>query len=172
MNDLSKIIAAIPKRNNQAEVNKDLFWLLTQYKWSYDSIPPHATEAQISSIIKVPEHSLSLIREKNDRDLCLTSTTLNVKWRSDFAKRYDKKLVQIEAQFGKTELMFKDFCGFQIAYFERRLALGIEIVFYNPNEYFSHRRKAISGMSNFGIAKETLLAINFNCPIWLIGIDG
>jgi len=32
-------------------------------------------------------------------------------------------LVQIEAQFGTVESMFKDFCGFRIAYYERRLAL-------------------------------------------------
>ena len=37
-------------------------------------------------------------------------------------------LVQVEAQFGKVESMFKDFCGFMIARFERRIALEIEIV--------------------------------------------
>ena len=62
------------------------------------------------------------------RDQCLTSTTLNTKWHSDFARSFGSKLVQVEAQFGKVEAMFKDFCGFRIAYAERRLVLGIEIV--------------------------------------------
>ena len=47
----------------------------------------------------------------------------------------DNNLVQIEAQFGTVESMFKDFCGFRIAAFERRLSLGIEIILSNPNYY-------------------------------------
>ncbi len=73
-------------------------------------------------------------------------------------------------QFGKVESMFKDFCGFKIAAYERRLALGIEVVMSEPNKYFSHRKKAMSGMAYFDIAKRTLPAIGLDCPIWLIGI--
>ncbi len=65
--------------------------------------------------------------------------------------------------------MFK-VCGFRIAYSERRLALGIEIVLANPNLYFAHRRSAIGGMASFDIAKNTLNTIGLDCPIWLIGI--
>ena len=83
---------------------------------------------------------------------------------------FNKKLVQVEAQFGKVESMFKDFCGFSIAHYEKRLTLGIEIVFYEPNRYFYKRKKTISGMASYGIAKDTLTAINLNCPIWLIGL--
>ena len=80
-------------------------------------------------------------------------------------------MVQIEAQFGKVEAMFKDFCGFRIAYAEKRLALGIEIVIANPPSYFSHRKNTISGMASFNVAKSTLTTIGLNCPIWLIGIS-
>ena len=66
--------------------------------------------------------------------------------------------------------MFKDFCGFRIAYSERRLALGVEIVLSNPNAYFAHRKQAIGGMASFDIAKNTLTTIGLDCPIWLIGI--
>ena len=76
----------------------------------------------------------------------------------------------MEAQFGKVEAMFKDFCGFRIAYAERRLALGIEIVLCNPASYFAHRKNAIGGMASFDIAKNTLNTIGLDCPIWLIGI--
>ena len=79
-------------------------------------------------------------------------------------------MVQIEVQFGKVEAMFKDFCGFRIAYAERRLALGIEIVLISPSKYFAHRKNAISGMASFDIAKNTLNTIDLNCSIWLIGI--
>ena len=66
--------------------------------------------------------------------------------------------------------MFKDFCGFRIASFERRLSLGIEIVLSEPNIYFSHRKEAISGMAYFEESKSTLSAIGLECPIWLIGL--
>ena len=68
------------------------------------------------------------------------------------------------------EAMFKDFCGFRIAYSERRLALGIEVVLVDPNSYFAHRRKVISGMASCEMAKETLNGIGLDCPIWLVGI--
>ena len=169
--EISGLIKALPKRNTQADVNEDFFWLLTDMNWSYDSKPSQAKEEKDRSKLLLSNSSLLARTKRNNRDLCLTSTTLDVKWRCDFAKKYNNQLVQIEAQFGKTELMFKDFCGFRLGYFERRLALGIEIVFSEPQKYFAHRKKAISGMSNFRIAKETLLAINFDCPIWLIGLS-
>lgn len=67
--------------------------------------------------------------------------------------------------------MFKDFCGFRIAYYEKRLALGIEIVMSEPNKYFEHRKSAITGIAYFDIAAKTLPAIGLDCPIWLIGIE-
>jgi hypothetical protein len=95
---------------------------------------------------------------------------MEAKWHADFAKKYDGKLIQIEAQFGKVESMFKDFCGFKIGGFERRLALGVEIVLCEPNKYFSHRKKSISGMAYFDVAKQSLPAIGLDCPILLLGI--
>ena len=69
------------------------------------------------------------------------------------------------------DAMFKDFCGFRIAYAERRLDLGIAIVLSNPPDYFAHRKYENSGMASFDIAKNTLTTIGLDCPIWLIGID-
>jgi len=115
--------------------------------------------------------SIHEIKDQNFRDLCRTSTTIDARWHADFGKFFDGKLVQVEAQFGKVEAMFKDFCGFRMAYAERRLALGIEIVMTDPREYFAHRKKAVSGMAGFNIAKGTLNTIGLDCPIWLIGIS-
>jgi len=33
------VLAKLPKRSTQAEINKDLFWILTIHGWSYDSTP-------------------------------------------------------------------------------------------------------------------------------------
>jgi hypothetical protein len=105
------------------------------------------------------------MRKNNNRSLCVTSTTLDASWHSDFAKTYNSQLIQIEAQFGKVESMFKDFCGFRIARYEKRLALGIEIVLSEPSKYFSHRKNSIGGMAYFIIARNKAVSVpgrNFN----------
>ena len=160
-------VSALPKRSKQTGVNNDLFWLLTSKGWSYDTL---------SGVTDLPPEELGMcdsksnIQKANHRALCETTTTLNADWHTDFAKTFGDKLVHLESQFGKVEAMFKDFCGFRIARYEKRLALGIEIVICEPNKYFSHRIASVGGMAYFDIAKNTLPAIGLDCPIWLIGI--
>ena len=162
-------IERLPKRNTQSEINHDLFWLLTYSGWSYDSTPSGLLNSPISDLC-LNNIDKEIIKSRNNRNICITSTNLNANWHTDFAKAFDNKLVQIEAQFGKVESMFKDFCGFRISYYERRIVLGIEIVMYEPNKYFSHRKNSVTGMAYFDIAKQTLPIIGLECPIWLIGI--
>ena len=165
---ITSVINQLPKRQTQSEINSDLFWLLMSQGWNFDSIPAGGNE--------VPPTDLKVLidtvepRKINIRKLCRTSTTLQAKWHADFAKVFGLKLVQIEAQFGKVEAMFKDFCGFRIAYAERRLALGIEIVLSEPVKYFAHRKSSIGGMVSFDVARETLTSIGLECPIWLLGV--
>lgn len=158
------VITKLPKRQKQEEINNDLFWLLIGKGWSHDTL------ANISDLPPAQFWTKDLAKptvvKGNNRSICLTSTTLDASWHSDFAKLFVSGLVQVEAQFGKVESMFKDFCGFRIARHERRLALGIELVLSDPYHYFSHRRNAIGGMAYFKIAKETLPAIGIDCPIW------
>jgi hypothetical protein len=132
-------VSCLPKRSSQAEINQDIFWILTNKGWSYDSAPSGLTD-QAPDDLNLQSVSRKQASDRNNRNLCVTSTTLEARWHSDFAKSSDGKLVQIEVQFGKVESMFKDFCGFTIARFERRLSLGIEIILCEPNRYFSHRR--------------------------------
>jgi hypothetical protein len=165
---IEEVIEQLPKRQTQSEINSDLFWLLTNSSWNYDTSPTGVANG-CPKDFKLNK-TINEIRISNDRSHCLTSSTLNTKWHSDFAKTFGYRLVQVEAQFGKVEAMFKDFCGFRMAYAERRLALGIEIVLCDPNRYFAHRRKAIGGMASFGIARDTLTSIGLDCPIWLVGI--
>ena len=167
--EVEAIIRMLLKRDTQAEINADLFWLFSTKDWCYDTVPAK-TKPECPFEIDLME-SIEIIRDRNLRDLCLTSSTLDTRWHSDYAKRYGNNLVQVEAQFGKVEAMFKDFCGFRIAYAERRLALGIEIVLVDPTRYFAHRKNAIGGMASFDIAKNTLATIGLECPIWLVGIE-
>lgn len=167
--EIGSAIRELPTREAQSKINRDLFWILTSKNWAFDTTPPNVGETPPRDL-GLFSANINAIRNNNKRSLCLTSSTLEAKWHADFAKIFGGNLVQIEVQFGKVEAMFKDFCGFKIAHYERRLGLGIEIVMSGPMQVFSHRKVAISGMANFKIAKQTLPAINLGCPILLIGI--
>ena len=169
LTEVRSIIRMLPKRETQSQINEDLFWLFTHKEWCYDTVPA-GTAPECPFELDIME-SLEVIKDRNLRDFCLTSSTLDTRWHADFAKRYGTNLVQVEAQFGKVEAMFKDFCGFRIAYAERRLALGIEIVLVNPPGYFAHRKNAVSGMASFDVAKNTLATIGLDSPIWLVGVE-
>jgi len=167
--ELVEVISKLPKRSTQAEINKDLFWFLSDKGWSHHSTPPALPDSppQELGITGLTKEQIS---RSNDPSLSKTSTTIDARWRADFAKKFGGKLVQVEVQFGKVELMFKDFCGFRIAYHEKRLSLGIEMVLCEPYEYFAHRKGSVSGMAYFDIAKNTMPTIGLDCPIWLVGI--
>ena len=88
-NQIISIINQLPKRKTQSEINSDLFWLLTNQGWNYDTVPQGTgdippTELNVSV-------SLDEVRKGNDRRLCLTSTTLDTRWHSDFAKVFGVK---------------------------------------------------------------------------------
>jgi hypothetical protein len=167
--EILDVIEKLPKRLTQSEINQDLFWILTNGGWSYDTVPASIQKCATEDLT-IGKLTRSEIKQQNNRDLCRTTTTIEARWHADFAKLFQGKLVQIEAQFGKVESMFKDFCGFKIGRYERRLALGIEIVMCEPSKYFFHRRPSTSGMAYFDIAKKTLPAVGLDCPIWLVGI--
>jgi len=156
-------------RQTQAEINRDLWWLLTAKGWCYDAVPPHST-AQAPAELPIPGTRRDEVAQRNDRSLCNTTTTIAANWRADFARLTQGKLVQIEVQFGKVESMFKDFCGFAIAWHEKRLSLGVEVVMHEPARHFPTRKRTISGMAYFEVARKTLPAIGLTCPIWLVGI--
>jgi len=167
--EIATAIAGSLKRATQSQLNADLFWLLVSQGWSFDAKPAGTGDAPPQAL--GVSAALDEVRKGNVRDLCLTSTTLGARWHADFAKILPGGLAQVEVQFSKTEAMFKDFCGFEIAYSERRLALGIEIVMLEPGRYFEQRKAAISGMARYSIARDTLSAIGLTCPIWLIGMQ-
>ena len=79
-------------------------------------------------------------------------------------------MVQIETQFDDMEALAQDVCKFRIAFAEKRLALGIEIVLYNPKSYFENKKGDVSWIAHFDLAKNTLETLAIDCPIWLIGI--
>ena len=166
--EVSAIIRMLPRRDSPEQIKEDLFWLFTHKGWCYDTIPA-AANPECPFELDIME-SLEVVRDRNLRELCLTSSTLETRWHADFAKRYGRHLVQVETQFGQAEAMFKDFCGFRIAHAEGRLALGIEIVLIDPSHHLTQRQEPIENLASFDIAKKTLTSIGLDSPIWLLGI--
>lgn len=166
--EINSILENINVKETQSEINKKLFWLFIDNNWSFDSL--------ISGLDNNPSFDMETKLDKyeakqiNQRHLCLTSEKTNIDWYCDFAKKFSGKLVHLEVQFGKVEAMFKDFCGFDIAHSENRIDLGIEIVINNPKNFFNHRKKSVSGMAYFDVAKNTLPVMGIKSPIWLIGL--
>jgi hypothetical protein len=72
----------LQKRSTQAQINKELFWLLTSEGWAYDTLPT------VIDDLPPPELAIELITRKdikatNNRDLCITSTIIEARWHSD-----------------------------------------------------------------------------------------
>ena len=101
----------------------------------------------------------------------VASTILEHRFIMDFSKAFGPHRVYLEAQFGKKEASLMDFCKFRIAHHERHLSLGIEVLLFDPDTFFAHRRDAISGMARFGVGKEILSVLGLECPIWLVGLE-
>lgn len=78
------IINQLPKRQSQSQINADIFWLLTSKGWNYDTVL-QGTGNSPPPDLKI-ETPFAEIRNRNNRNLCLTSTTLDTRWHSDFAK--------------------------------------------------------------------------------------
>ena len=82
--DIHRIVQQLPKRDTQSQINADLFWLLTSVEWNYDAVLS-GTGTNPPKDLKLGQ-SISGVKERNERHYCLTSTTLNTRWHSDFAK--------------------------------------------------------------------------------------
>jgi hypothetical protein len=78
-------VSSLPKRSIQAEINQDIFWILTSKDWAYDSTPAGLTD-QVPADLNLQGISGKQARVGNNRDLCVTSTTLEARWHSDFCK--------------------------------------------------------------------------------------
>jgi len=73
-NEIVNIFSQLPKREMQAGINQDLFWLLTTRGWSNDTVPAGLLDT-LSKRIEVEGFSLPDIKKANERALCRTTTT-------------------------------------------------------------------------------------------------
>jgi hypothetical protein len=167
--EVEAIIRMLPRRETPAECHQDLFWLFTHKGWCHDTVPVGAPD-ECPIDLNILE-SLSDIKDNNTRDFCLASTAFDTFWHADFGKKMNDQLLQVKAQFGQVDQLYKDFCGFRIARVESGLSLGIEIVMENPVGFGRLSKHKGSGLAGFNDARRTLTAVGLDCPIWLIGLS-
>lgn len=163
-------ISRLRKRQTQLELNQDIVWLLGSHGWDFSAFPKFMPETPPADL-GIGDVTKKRLKTRQNKKSCLASTILEHKWEIDFSKTFGKQRVYLEAQFGKKEAALMDVCKLRIAYCEKHLSLGIEVVLSEPNEYFSHRRGAVTGMAKFSVVKEILPVIGVDCPIWLIGLE-
>lgn len=71
--EINIVISKLQKRNIQVEINADLFCLLTDNSWAYDSMPQ-----RLADMPKDEGRSEKVMLQRdNHRYMCSTSTTLN-----------------------------------------------------------------------------------------------
>ena len=170
LNEVRWMVSKLRARRTQGEMNQDIAWLLASRGWNFSSFPQSMPQT-VPADLGVDGLSKEDIEPLRSAAACVASTVLDHRFVMDFSKAFGPHRVYLEAQFGKKEASLMDFCKLRIAYRERHLSLGIELLMYDPNAFFAHRRAAVSGMATFGVAKEILPVLGLECPIWLIGLE-
>jgi hypothetical protein len=94
------------------------------------------------------------------QELCKTSSSIEIETKSDLAKKFDDQLVQLEMQANDLEGIASDVIKFRIAFAEKRIRAGIEIIIQNGDT-----------PATFETVKDMLVKLDIDCPVWLIGIS-
>ncbi|WP_319526190.1 hypothetical protein [uncultured Desulfosarcina sp.] len=153
MPEIQEAVKRLPERKRAEETAIDLFWLLAGKGWSFSRVPRGISDRAPNEL--EIEDTIDAIKDRNNSDLCISFANLDRGPKSDFAKSYgERRLVQIGYEIDNTEIMAQDFSKFRIAFAEKRLVLGIEMV----------------GISKLELSKDMLVALDLDCPIWIIGL--
>ncbi len=67
--EISEVLTQLPKRRTQAEINNDLFWLLTNKGWSYDTLSGISDNQP--SELKIQNINKSIIEQNNNRSFLI-----------------------------------------------------------------------------------------------------
>lgn len=155
--DINHILNKMPERKDSKSLLNDLFWLLASNGWSFSETPAELKNTP-------PENlrlslSVETIIESNKPEFCKSSSNLDIDSKSDFAKKYDGQLVQMEIQTDDLKEIASDLIKFRIAFAEKKIQVGIEIIIQNENE-----------PAAFENVKAMLVKLDVDCPVWVIGI--
>jgi len=156
--EIYETLETLPERNHRKENHDDLFWLLFSKGWAFSS--SHSINGN-----NPPEDlglSLNNPLESNDPKICRVSTVLEIDSESGFSKKFGKNLVHSNIQENSLKEISADVTKFRIAFREKRIQTGIEMVFMN--------NKTDDTKDSFENVKDLLFKLDIDCPIWLLGV--
>lgn len=128
--EIKQVLDELVAKNDPKNLTNDLFLILPSHGWSHSGTPT----------------------ESNDPNLCRTSSGPELETKSDFAKIFDDQLIQLEIQSGQLYDIASDVAKFKIAFAEKRIQAGIEIIIgIDPAN-----------------AIDMLVKLDVDCPVWVI----
>ena len=131
--DIQKVLEALKIKNDPKNFTSDLYLILSSHAWSHSGAPT----------------------KSNTPDLCRTSSNPELETTAGFAKMFDNRLIQLEVQSGQLYEIASDVAKFRIAFAEKRISAGIEIIIGSELEQ----------------AVDMLVKLDLDCPVWLIGVE-
>jgi len=154
--DLFKKLAVV--QDNKV-LMANVFWMLASNGWSFSELLESISNDPPSSL--TVNFKLSEIKKNNSFDLCAASLKSDTPKYNDFAKSLDDQIIHLNIAARESEKLTVDFTNFQLAYAEKRIPLGIELVPIQSSD---------PDGACFDLGVELISMLKFDCPIWLIGL--
>ena len=156
---IKDLFKKMPEAQDDNVLISNVFWMLASNGWSFSELPESISNDPPSGLkvnFKLPE-----IKKKNSFDLCAASLKPDTPKYNDFAKSLNDQIIHLNVAVHESEKLTVDFTNFQLAYAEKRIPFGIELVpMQSPDP----------DGACFDLGVELLSMLKFDCPIWLIGL--
>lgn len=148
--EINQVLNKLNDKKASKSLFDDFFLILLSKGWAFSQI--HAEK--LTQSITTDD-----IIQSNTPEICKISSSIEIETTSDFAKKFGNQLLQLNIQAYDLEEIASDIIKFRIAFAEKRIQAGIEIIIQNDNE-----------ADAFENVKDMLVKLDVDCPVWVIGI--
>jgi hypothetical protein len=156
---IKDLFKKMPEAQDDKVLITNVFWMLASNGWSFSELPVTISNDPPSGL-KV-NFKLSEIKKQNSFDLCAASLKPDTPKYNDFAKSLNDQIIHLNIAAQESEKLTVDFTNFQLAYAEKRIPFGIELLSMQSSD---------PDGACFDLGVELLSMLKFDCPIWLIGL--
>jgi hypothetical protein len=156
---IKDFVKKLPETQDVEILTANVFWMLASSGWSFSELPESISNDPPSGL-KV-DSKLSEIKKQNSSEICAASLKSDSPKYNDFAKSLSDQIIHLNIAARESEKLTVDFTNFQLAYAEKRIPLGIELVPMQSSD---------PDGACFDLGVELLSMLKFDCPIWLIGL--
>ena len=157
--ELKDLFKKLAEAQDDKVLLANVFWMLASNGWSFSESSESISNYPPSGL-KV-NFKLSEIKKQNSFDLCAASLKSDTPKYNDFAKTLNDQIIHLNIAARESEKLTVDFTNFQLAYAEKIIPLGIELVPMHSSD---------PDGACFDLGVELLSMLKFDCPTWLIGL--